>query len=84
MEDIMEHADPTQFASGKKPPFGRWLIEQGGRTGAIGILANHAKADRGFPRDGDAKAAWKRLNAMQVESDLYDAMEEAELDYLAL
>lgn len=80
----MEHADPSQFAGGKKPPFGRWLIEQDARPGAIGDLARHAKADRGFPRDADAKKVWQRLNMMQVESDLYDAMEDAELDYLAL
>lgn len=80
----MEHEDPTQFAGEKKSPFGRWLIEQDTRTGAIGELARHAKADRGFPRDADTKKVWERLNIMQVEGDLYDAMEEAELDYLAL
>ena len=51
---------------------------------AIGELAKHAKADRSFPRSGTIKDVWKRLNTMQVEGDLYDAMEEAELDYLAL
>lgn len=80
----MEHMGAAQFAAGKKPPFGQWLIEQDKRSGAIGELAKHAKADRGFPRSGDVKAAWKRLNSIQVESELYDAMEEAELDYLAL
>jgi len=80
----MEHADPTQFDTGKKPPFGQWLIEQDHRTCAIGELAKYAKADRAWPRRGDAKACWKRLNEVQVESDLYDAMEEADLDYHAL
>ena len=80
----MEHADPTQFKTEKKPPFGQWLIQQDQRSGAIGDLAKHAKADRGFPRNGDVRDAWKRLNSIQAEGDLYDAMEEAELDYLAL
>ncbi|WP_278392040.1 YozE family protein [Sphingobium yanoikuyae] len=80
----MEHADPSQFASVSKPPFGQWLIEQENREGAIGELAKHAKADRSFPKSGTVKDVWKRLNTMQVEGDLYDAMEEAELDYLAL
>lgn len=80
----MEHADPSQFASAAKPPFGQWLIEQEKREGVIGELARHAKADRSFPRNGTIKDVWKRLNTMQVEGDLYDAMEEAELDYLAL
>lgn len=71
-------------SSQARPPFGRWLIEQEKREGAIGTLAQHAKADRGFPRNGTVKDAWARLNAVQVEGDLYDAMEEAELDYLAL
>ncbi|SER09513.1 hypothetical protein [Sphingobium sp. YR768] len=80
----MEHAGPAQFAAGKKPPFGQWLIEQDKRTGAIGDLAKHARADRAFPRNGGVKDVWKRLNSIQVESEIYDAMEEAELDYLAL
>lgn len=80
----MEHADPAQFAGGKKPAFGQWLIDQHQRGGTIGRLATLAKDDRGFPRDADTKKIWQRLNAMQVDGDLYDAMEEAELDYLAL
>jgi len=80
----MEHANPAQFVDGRALPFGRWLIEQERRGGALGELAKQAKADPAFPRDGDVKAVWKRLNAVQVESDLYAAMEEAELDYLAL
>ena len=77
----MPHA---QISSAAKPPFGRWLIDQDQRSGSIGELAKHAKNDRGFPRSGDSKAVWKHLNAIQVDSDLYDAMEEAELDYHAL
>lgn len=80
----MENADPSQFISAAKPSFGQWLVDQEKRDGAIGELARHAKADRGFPRSGTTKDVWKRLNAMQVEGDLYDAMEDAELDYLAL
>lgn len=77
----MQHALST---AATKPPFGSWLIDQDKRPGAIGELAKHAKSDRSFPRSGDSKAVWKHLNAIQVESDLYDAMEEAELDYHAL
>jgi len=77
----MPHMQATTTA---KPPFGRWLIDQEQRAGAIGELAKHAKNDRSVPRSGDSKAVWKHLNAIQVESDLYDAMEEAELDYHAL
>lgn len=78
----MKHADPKQF--GKKPPFGRWLMQQENREGMVGELAKHAKADRYFPKDGGLKEAWGRLNAIQVEPDMYAAMEEAELDWLAL
>lgn len=80
----MEHADPSQFDTTPKLPFGRWLIEQESRGGAIGQLAEHARTDPHFPRNGDAKAVWKRLNAVQVDPDLYATMEEAELDWLAL
>lgn len=78
----MQHVNPQQFE--KKPPFSQWLVAQENRAGAIGELAKFAKADRAFPRDGTPKDAWKRLNQVGAESDLYAAMEEAELDWLAL
>lgn len=78
----MEHADPAQF--GRKQPFGAWLVEQQDRGGAIGELAGYVKADPHFPRTGDLKAAWRRIIDVQPEAHLYLAMEEAELDWLAL
>jgi hypothetical protein len=59
-------------------PFGSWLLAQVGREGWIGDLAAAAKADRGFPRDGDPDAVRARLNEKQAESDMFEAVDSAE------
>lgn len=66
-----------------KPSFARWLLNQTDRNDDIGSLAKAAKADGGFPREGDALAVSKRLNAVQADSDMHAALENAELDYYA-
>ncbi|MDV3477837.1 hypothetical protein [Sphingobium yanoikuyae] len=58
--------------------FGTWLIGQHGRDGWIGDLARAAKADRGFPRHGDPDAVRLHLNKMQAESDMFEAVDDAE------
>lgn len=66
-----------------KPAFARWLLGQADRTDEIGILAKAAKADSAFPKEGDVLAVSKRLNAVQADSDMHVALEQAELDYYA-
>ncbi|MEH3107170.1 MAG: hypothetical protein PGN09_07770 [Sphingomonas fennica] len=63
--------------------FGAWLLAQKGREGLIGQLVDAAKADRGFPRDGDPEAVRKRLRNNYAEGDLFDAIDDAETDWLA-
>jgi len=58
--------------------FGRWLIDQKGRSDSIGELAKCVAADPSFPRDGDVFAAWKRINQIGADGDMLVAMEEAE------
>jgi hypothetical protein len=58
--------------------FGSWLLAQVGREGWIGDLANAAKSDRGFPRDGDPDAVRARPNEKQAESDMFEAVDAAE------
>lgn len=58
--------------------FGTWLIGQHGRDGWIGDLARAANADRGFPRQGDPDAVRLHLNKMQAESDMFEAVDDAE------
>jgi len=74
----------TQSVPTSRQNFGRWLIAQKGRTDAIGELAKCAAADPRFPVDGDEKQAWKRLNELEADGDMLIAMEDAEIDWLAL
>jgi hypothetical protein len=64
-------------------PFGRWLIGQVEREGAVGELARAAKADSKFPRDGDFEAISRRLNELQAEGEMHVALEDAELAWLS-
>ncbi|WP_017979834.1 hypothetical protein [Sphingomonas melonis] len=66
-----------------KPAFGAWLIGQSDRTGLVGSLVAGAKADRRFPRQGDPEAVRRHLSAMQADGDLFEAVDEAEIDWLA-
>ncbi|MGF7150081.1 hypothetical protein FHS96_003739 [Sphingomonas zeicaulis] len=63
-------------------PFGNWLLGQHGRSDWIGDLARAAKADRAFPKAGDADAARHRLSAMGAEADMFEALEAAEIEWL--
>jgi hypothetical protein len=63
--------------------FGRWLVMQAGRGGLVGELAKCAMADHGFPKDGDPEAVRQRLRVGQAEGDMFEAVDEAELDWLS-
>ncbi len=65
-------------------PFGQWLVTQGHRDGWIGDLAKAAKADRSFPRDGDPDAVRAHLHTKQAESDMLEAVDDAETIWLRL
>jgi len=63
-------------------PFGAWLVMQTGRTGWIGDLAKAAKGDRSFPRNGDPDAVRAHLSEKQAESDMLEAVDDAERSWL--
>lgn len=63
--------------------FGRWLLAQQDREGLIGQLVEGAKADRKFPKDGSPEEIRKHLSAMQADGDLFDAVDEAETDWMS-
>lgn len=66
----------------EKPiPFGRWVLEQTSRGGFIGQLATIAKTDRGFPKDGGPDAVRKRLGDTGADPEMFDAVDDAELDW---
>lgn len=63
--------------------FGAWLVSQQDRAGWIGDLAKAAKADRKFPRNGDPDDVRKHLNNSQADSDMLEAVDDAENLWLA-
>ncbi|WP_288413898.1 hypothetical protein [uncultured Novosphingobium sp.] len=65
------------------PPFGRWLLVQPA-TGLRAALITEAKADRQFPLDGTADDVRARLSACGAEGDMFEALDDAELDWCAL
>lgn len=50
--------------------------------GGVGELANAAKGDRQFPRSGSPDEVRKHLNAMQASGEMFEAVEDAEVDGL--
>jgi hypothetical protein len=67
-----------------RQPFGEWLLTQKDRKGWVGDLAKAAKADPGFPKRGDPDDVRKRLKDLGASGDVYEALDDAELDWLAL
>lgn len=61
-------------------PLAQWLLKQYARDDAIGALAKAAKADPGFPRNGDFTAISKRLNELQADGDVHAALEDADIE----
>lgn len=70
-------------APAERGPFGRWLLRQTDREGWIGSLAKAAHADPGFPKDGDPEAVRARLRLAMAEGDMFEAVDDAELDWLS-
>lgn len=75
----------TQMDRYREQPvaFGEWLLKQKDRGGLIGQLAAGAHADRGFPRQGNPEDVRSRLRALQAEGDMFEAVDDAELDWAA-
>jgi len=75
----MPAVDDTRYRKASQP-LGRWLLTQTERGDAIGDLAKAAKADRGFPRDGDYEAISRRLNELQADGEVHEALEQADIE----
>jgi len=62
--------------------FGAWLLIQHDRSDWIGDLARAARADRKFPPAGDPDAVRSHLGSMQAESEMLEALDDAEQIWL--
>jgi hypothetical protein len=65
----------------EKPAFARWLLLQVDQGGFLGQLAQVATSDRGYPKDSDAEAVRKRLNTLGADTDMHEALDDAELEW---
>lgn len=77
MADYNDDAEPLRVA------FGRWLLTQRGRGDWVDGLADAARADRTFPRDGDPEAVRAHLRKQQADGDAFAAVDDAEGDWMA-
>jgi hypothetical protein len=74
--------DDEPLAQAEREPFGRWLIAQKDRGDWIDALADAARKDPRFPRNGSPDDVRGHLNAMQAEGDMFEAVDDAEADWL--
>jgi uncharacterized protein YozE (UPF0346 family) len=68
----------------EKPTFGKWLLTQRDRGDWVDGIADAARADRTFPRNGDPEAVRKHLRSQQADGDAFAAIDDAESDWIAL
>ena len=67
----------------KSVAFGQWLLSQAMSDGWIGDLARAAKHDPKFPRQGDPEAVRARLRELGADGDAFQAVDDAETDWLS-
>ncbi|MEG8039994.1 hypothetical protein QP166_11820 [Sphingomonas sp. LR60] len=71
------------IAPARSLAFGEWILTQKDRGGLIGTLAAGAVADRAFPKQGNPEDVRARLRALQADGDMFEAVDDAELDWAA-
>lgn len=62
--------------------FGSWLLAQREPSGLRALLVDGARADRSFPKYGTPEEVRKHLSAQRADGDLFEAVDEAETDWL--
>ncbi|HVJ03824.1 MAG TPA: YozE family protein [Sphingomonas sp.] len=73
-----------QMAGTRREPFGRWLLAQRSRGDWIDELADAARRDPDFPKDGDPEAVRQHLAKRGAEGDMFERVDDAETDWLCL
>lgn len=72
------------MAPAERIAFGRWLLQQKDRGDWIDGLAAAARADPRFPKEGDPEQVRKRLTEMDAEGDMFEALDDGEMDWLSM
>ncbi|PTQ12979.1 hypothetical protein CLG96_02210 [Sphingomonas oleivorans] len=67
----------------ERPAFGAWLLMQKDREGLVGALVAAAKADRQFPKNGGPEDVRKRLRDTIADGEMFEAVDDAELDWVS-
>ncbi|WP_122928815.1 MULTISPECIES: hypothetical protein [Sphingobium] len=62
--------------------FGAWLLKQAGRDDWIGTLAKQAKNDPKFQKSLTPDDLRKRLHDAGAEGDSFEALDDAEAEWL--
>jgi hypothetical protein len=81
---LIEPERDGELAIGGRQGFVSWLIAQRDRPGLIGKLAAGAAGDRGLPKSSSVEQVRLRLSAHQADPEMFEALDDAELDWLAL
>jgi uncharacterized protein YozE (UPF0346 family) len=77
--DMTDHDDQND----PQMPFGRWLMTQRDRGDWVDGIADAARADRTFPKNGDPEAVRAHLRKQQADGDAFAAIDDAESDWMA-
>jgi hypothetical protein len=64
--------------------FGGWLLTQKGHSEWRDVLVSCAKTDPAFPRSGDPDDVRQHLSARGADGDMFEALDDAEMDWLSL
>lgn len=73
----------TPRTNARGESFGRWLLLQRDRGDQVGRLANAARQDPSFPKDGSLYDAHRHLQKVQADEELFQALDDAEGDWMA-
>lgn len=80
---MTDTSDPASYLRDREP-FGRWLLSQKDRGDWVDDLAAAARADRTFPKNGDPEAVRAHLRQQQADGDTFQAIDDAENDWMSL
>ncbi|WP_260597153.1 YozE family protein [Sphingomonas endolithica] len=80
---MTETSNPASYLA-KRETYGKWLLAQRDRGDWVNDLANAARADRTFPKEGDPEAVRAHLRKQQADSYVFQAVDDAEADWQSL